>query len=103
MSKHAIAKRLLPFSSGVLFWQWLFFRCVKELLCAALQAEQEEKLRMVQFYNDRLTERERRRDFLRARDLLNMRRMQARTTFRKQPRDGCPQHTVSDLALISWE
>lgn len=31
---------------------------------------------MVQFYNARLTEREKRRDFLRARGLLNMKRMQ---------------------------
>lgn len=57
---------------------------------------------MVQFYNDRLTERERRRDFLRTRDLLNMRRMQASTTSRRRPRDGCPQHCVSDLPLIKW-
>lgn len=31
---------------------------------------------MVEYYNDRLTEREKRRDFLRARGLLNMKRMQ---------------------------
>ncbi len=41
-----------------------------------VQAEREEKLRMVEFYNARLTEREKRRDFLRARGLLNMKRMQ---------------------------
>ena len=41
-----------------------------------MQAEREEKLRMVEFYNARLTEREKRRDFLRARGLLNMKRMQ---------------------------
>ena len=33
---------------------------------------------MVEFYNARLTEREKRRDFLRARGLLNMKRMQVR-------------------------
>ena len=47
---------------------------------------------MVHFYNGRLTEREQRRNFLRARDLLNMRRMQASTTSRKWPCGGCPQH-----------
>lgn len=43
-----------------------------------MKEEREEKLRMVEFYNDRLTDRERRRDFLRARGLLNMKRMQVR-------------------------
>ena len=55
---------------------------------------------MVQFYNDRLTERERRRDFLRARDLLNMRRMQASAASRRQPYERCPQHPVHDLPLV---
>ena len=59
--------------------------------CAGVQAEQEEKLRIVQFYNDRLTERERRRDFLRARDLLNMKRMQASPASRRPPSDRSPQ------------
>ena len=54
---------------------------------------------MVGFYNDRLTERERRRDFLRARDLLNMRRMQASITARRQPCDGCRCQSVCDLAF----
>ena len=56
---------------------------------------------MVEFYNGRLTERERRRDFLRARDLLNMRRMQASATSRRQTRDGCPQHSGCDLRLAT--
>ena len=37
---------------------------------------------MVEFYNDRLTEREKRRDFLRARGLLNMKRMQVHVSNR---------------------
>ena len=46
-----------------------------QTLCNS-QEEREEKLGMVEFYNDRLTEREKRRDFLRARGLLSVKRMQ---------------------------
>ena len=53
---------------------------------------------MVEVYNGRLTERERRRDFLRTRDLLNMKRMQARTASGRQPHDRCPQRSLCDLA-----
>ena len=45
-----------------------------QILCN-VQEERGEKLRMVGFYNDRLTEREKRRDFLRARGLLSVKRM----------------------------
>ena len=49
-----------------------------------LQEEREEKLHMVEFYNDRLTEREKRRDFLRARGLLSVKRMQVGVVLHPQ-------------------
>ncbi len=42
------------------------------------QEERAEKLRVVEIYNGRLSLREQRRDFVRDRGLLNVRRMQAR-------------------------
>ena len=103
VSTQAIAQAAAALSSGIASLAVADLPVVKPLLCAAAQEEREEKLRMVQLYNERLTERERRRDFLRARDLLNMRRMQASITSSRQPRDGCPQHPVCDLALFNWE
>ena len=76
-----------------------------EAVLRGAQEEREEKLRIVGVYNGRLTERERRRDFLRARDLLNMKRMQASTASRRQPYDRRPQQCVNwsvcELALIN--
>ena len=50
---------------------------MREYYCA-MQAEREDKLRMVAIYNARLTERERRRAFVAERGLLNVKAQQAR-------------------------
>ena len=63
----------LPVNLGAVSRCSALLRWVK---IGVMQAEREEKLRMVEFYNARLSEREKRRDFLRARGLLNMKRMQ---------------------------
>ena len=51
-------------------------RTTSRCLVWRAQEERAEKLRVVGVYNARLTQRERRRDFLRDRGLLNLRRMQ---------------------------
>ena len=94
---------------------------------AMAQEERTEKLHVVEIYNARLTQRERRRDFLRDRGLLNLRRMQVRGSVmllipvlplvaygvhgQMSPVPGCPLvkiqashylRTVGKGCLISW-